>query len=92
MIYFREEVNKGVNPDEVASFGEVVQGGILSGEGREETKASLFKRTSTPPNASLGDYQFVDSYHILKQARTIWQSGMRNYVHKMTFPRLLHGL
>lgn len=41
MIYFREEVNKGVNPDEVASFGEVVQGGILSGEGREETKGKV---------------------------------------------------
>eukprot|EP01018_Ginkgo_biloba_P027781 Gb_16804 [translate_table: standard] len=33
--------NKGVNPDEVATFGIAVQGSILSGEGGEETKEIL---------------------------------------------------
>ena len=33
-----KEPNKGVNPDEAVAYGAAVQGGILSGEGGEETK------------------------------------------------------
>lgn len=36
-----KEPNKGVNPDEAVAFGAAVQGGILSGEGGEETKDIL---------------------------------------------------
>eukprot|EP00246_Nothoceros_aenigmaticus_P007445 TRINITY_DN2123_c0_g1_i1.p1 TRINITY_DN2123_c0_g1~~TRINITY_DN2123_c0_g1_i1.p1 ORF type:complete len:660 (+),score=179.12 TRINITY_DN2123_c0_g1_i1:246-2225(+) len=36
-----KEPNKGVNPDEAVAFGAAVQGGILSGEGGEETKDLL---------------------------------------------------
>ena len=31
------EPNKGINPDEAAAYGAAIQGGILSGEGGEET-------------------------------------------------------
>jgi hypothetical protein len=33
-----KEPNKGINPDEAVAYGAAVQGGILSGEGGEETK------------------------------------------------------
>jgi len=36
-----KEPNKGINPDEAVAFGAAVQGGILSGEGGEETKDIL---------------------------------------------------
>merc|ERR1711988_667775 len=36
-----KEPNKGVNPDEAVAYGAAVQGGILSGEGGEETKDIL---------------------------------------------------
>ncbi|PON81708.1 Heat shock protein 70 family [Trema orientale] len=36
-----KEPNKGVNPDEAVAYGAAVQGGILSGEGGEETKGML---------------------------------------------------
>mmetsp|Transcript_44590 Transcript_44590/g.147821 ORF Transcript_44590/g.147821 Transcript_44590/m.147821 type:complete len:653 (-) Transcript_44590:1971-3929(-) len=36
-----KEPNKGINPDEAVAFGAAVQGGILSGEGGEETKDLL---------------------------------------------------
>jgi len=36
-----KEPNRGVNPDEAVAFGAAVQGGILSGEGGEETKDLL---------------------------------------------------
>eukprot|EP00884_Botryococcus_braunii_P020063 jgi/Botrbrau1/6740/Bobra.0324s0026.1 len=36
-----KEPNKGVNPDEAVAFGAAVQGGILSGEGGDETKGIL---------------------------------------------------
>jgi len=36
-----KEPNKGVNPDEAVAFGAAVQGGILSGEGGDETKDIL---------------------------------------------------
>ncbi|KAJ9131416.1 hypothetical protein P3X46_035077 [Hevea brasiliensis] len=36
-----KEPNKGINPDEAVAFGAAVQGGILSGEGGEETKGLL---------------------------------------------------
>merc|ERR1719456_1764894 len=40
--YFNgKEPNKGINPDEAVAFGAAVQGGILSGEGGEETKDLL---------------------------------------------------
>ncbi|OAY44054.1 luminal-binding protein 5 [Manihot esculenta] len=35
------ELNKGINPDEAVAYGAAVQGGILSGEGGEETKGLL---------------------------------------------------
>lgn len=35
-----KEPNKGVNPDEAVAFGAAVQGGILSGEGGDETKGT----------------------------------------------------
>lgn len=35
-----KEPNKGVNPDEAVAFGAAVQGGIVSGEGGEETKGT----------------------------------------------------
>ncbi|PON64588.1 Heat shock protein 70 family, partial [Parasponia andersonii] len=35
-----KEPNKGVNPDEAVAYGAAVQGGILSGEGSEETKST----------------------------------------------------
>lgn len=35
-----KEPNKGVNPDEAVAFGAAVQGGILSGEGGDETKGN----------------------------------------------------
>merc|ERR1711967_127439 len=36
-----KEPNKGINPDGAVAFGAAVQGGILSGEGGEETKDLL---------------------------------------------------
>merc|ERR1719345_335523 len=40
--YFNgKEPNKGINPDEAVAYGAAVQGGILSGEGGEETKDVL---------------------------------------------------
>ena len=36
-----KEPNKGVNPDEAVAYGAAVQGGILSGEGGDETKDIL---------------------------------------------------
>ncbi|MCO5561080.1 hypothetical protein L7F22_014701 [Adiantum nelumboides] len=36
-----KEPSKGVNPDEAVAFGAAVQGGILSGEGGDETKEIL---------------------------------------------------
>jgi endoplasmic reticulum chaperone BiP len=32
-----KEPNRGINPDEAVAYGAAVQGGILSGEGGEET-------------------------------------------------------
>ena len=37
-LFAGKEPNKGVNPDEAVAFGAAVQGGILSGEGGDETK------------------------------------------------------
>ena len=37
-LFDGKEPNKGVNPDEAVAYGAAVQGGILSGEGGEETK------------------------------------------------------
>merc|ERR1711981_1346859 len=40
--YFNgKEPNRGINPDEAIAFGAAVQGGILSGEGGDETKDLL---------------------------------------------------
>ncbi|KAG9146941.1 hypothetical protein Leryth_005214 [Lithospermum erythrorhizon] len=40
--YFNgKQANQGVNPDEAVAFGAAVQGGILSGEGGDETKGML---------------------------------------------------
>jgi heat shock protein 5 len=36
-----KEPNKGINPDEAVAYGAAVQGGILSGEGGDETKDLL---------------------------------------------------
>ncbi len=36
-----KEPNRGINPDECVAFGAAVQGGILSGEGGDETKDLL---------------------------------------------------
>merc|ERR1712072_545557 len=36
-----KEPNKGINPDEAVAYGAAVQGGILSGEGGEETDSLL---------------------------------------------------
>merc|ERR1711953_403220 len=36
-----KEPNKGINPDEAVAYGAAVQGGILSGEGGDETKDVL---------------------------------------------------
>lgn len=36
-----KELNRGINPDEAVAYGAAVQGGILSGEGGEETKDIL---------------------------------------------------
>merc|ERR1712178_318185 len=36
-----KEPNKGINPDEAVAFGAAVQGGILSGEGGDETQDLL---------------------------------------------------
>ena len=36
-----KEPNKGINPDEAVAYGAAVQGGILSGEGGDETKDIL---------------------------------------------------
>ncbi|KAL9250234.1 Luminal-binding protein 8-like protein [Drosera capensis] len=36
-----KEPNKGVNPDEAVAYGAAIQGGILSGEGGDETKDIL---------------------------------------------------
>merc|ERR1712118_134729 len=36
-----KEPNKGINPDEAVAYGAAVQGGILSGEGGEDTKDVL---------------------------------------------------
>lgn len=40
-LFDGKEPNKGVNPDEAVAYGAAVQGGILSGEGGEETKDIL---------------------------------------------------
>lgn len=34
-----KEPNKGTNPDEVLAYTTAVQGGVLSGEGGEETQS-----------------------------------------------------
>ncbi len=40
--YFNgKEPNRGINPDEAVAYGAAVQGGVLSGEGGEETKDLL---------------------------------------------------
>jgi heat shock protein 5 len=36
-----KEPNRGINPDEAVAFGAAVQGGVLSGEGGEQTKDLL---------------------------------------------------
>jgi len=36
-----KELNRGINPDEAVAYGAAVQGGVLSGEGGEETKDLL---------------------------------------------------
>jgi len=36
-----KEPNRGINPDEAVAYGAAVQGGVLSGEGGEETKDLL---------------------------------------------------
>lgn len=41
-----KEPSKGVNPDEAVAFGAAVQGGILSGEGGDETKGKQVFRSS----------------------------------------------
>ncbi|CAI0441739.1 unnamed protein product, partial [Linum tenue] len=49
--YFNgKEPNKGVNPDEAVAYGAAVQGGILSGEGGDQTKGNLFYK---PPDFDL---------------------------------------
>ncbi|XVF06043.1 hypothetical protein REPUB_Repub06bG0014100 [Reevesia pubescens] len=40
-LFDGKEPNKGVNPDEAVAYGASVQGGILGGEGEEETKRLL---------------------------------------------------
>nr|CAA89834.2 luminal binding protein [Pseudotsuga menziesii] len=40
-LFDGKEPNKGVNPDEAVAYGAAVQGGILSGEGGDETKDIL---------------------------------------------------
>ncbi|KAG4111572.1 hypothetical protein ERO13_D13G111600v2 [Gossypium hirsutum] len=40
-LFDGKEPNKGINPDEAVAYGAAVQGGILSGEGGEETKDIL---------------------------------------------------
>ncbi|XVF06012.1 hypothetical protein REPUB_Repub06bG0011400 [Reevesia pubescens] len=40
-LFDGKEPNKGVNPDEAVAYGAAVQGGILGGEGDEETKRLL---------------------------------------------------
>jgi heat shock protein 5 len=42
-----KELNKGINPDEAVAYGAAVQGGILSGEGGEQT-ADLLLLDVTP--------------------------------------------
>ncbi|KAH7543046.1 hypothetical protein FEM48_Zijuj02G0141400 [Ziziphus jujuba var. spinosa] len=36
--FFGKEPSKGINPDEAVAYGATVQGGIISGEGGDETK------------------------------------------------------
>merc|ERR1712139_569859 len=36
-----KEPNRGINPDEAVAYGAAVQGGVLSGEGGEDTKDLL---------------------------------------------------
>merc|ERR1711871_533895 len=40
-FFNNKEPNKGINPDEAVAYGAAVQGGILSGEGGDETKDIL---------------------------------------------------
>uniref|UniRef100_A0A6N2ML04 Uncharacterized protein n=1 Tax=Salix viminalis TaxID=40686 RepID=A0A6N2ML04_SALVM len=49
-----KEPNKGVNPDEAVAFGAAVQGGILSGEGGDETKGPILLNYSLIDNGCCG--------------------------------------
>lgn len=50
-----KEPNKGTNPDEAVAYGAAVQGGVLSGEGGEETQSKLLAN-SVVIEDSLGVY------------------------------------
>ena len=48
-----KEPSKGVNPDEAVAYGAAVQGGILSGEGGDEVRASHPKQIHASPLGSV---------------------------------------
>ena len=51
--YFEgKEPSKGINPDEAVAYGAAVQGGILSGEGGEETSSLLLLDVAPFPSES----------------------------------------